>query len=135
VCNIKHEAPALPASIKSEATEQAYKAMSVVSDIAQSQRVNNRKHATSSSIFSANTENQSSNNSRPSTATSKTASNIFGGGAFADDAAKSRPVSSAGARPALNLSGPALPAGCGGGGMASARATSQAALRGNGSLW
>jgi len=130
VCNIQQEAPKLPVTVKSEATEKAYKAMNAASDMAQSQRMNNRRQNTASSIFS-NGENVDANQSRPSTAASKTASNIFGGGAFADDAVKSRAPRPA---PALNVSAPTVAAG-GGGGMASARASAQAALRGSGGLW
>lgn len=132
VCHIVHEAPSLPTSVKSEATAQAYKAMNANSDVSQTQRTTNRMHQNSSSIFSGNSENFGGNLSRPTTASSnKTTSNIFGGGTFAEDAGK-RPASAAGLRPALNMS--SVPAG-GGGGMDSARASSQAALRGNGGLW
>lgn len=135
VVNIKQEAPSLPASNKNEATQQAYNAMNAASDAGAEGRANNRKHQTSSSIFSSNTENVGCNISRPTTASyNKNASSVFGGGAFADDAAKSRPTSAARPAPALNVSGPAFAAG-GGGGMASARASAQAALRGNGGLW
>mmetsp|Transcript_50681 Transcript_50681/g.74309 ORF Transcript_50681/g.74309 Transcript_50681/m.74309 type:complete len:317 (-) Transcript_50681:302-1252(-) len=134
VCHIKYEAPSLPASIMSEATAQAYKAMNASSDVSQTQRTTNRMHQNSSSIFSGNSENVGGNFVRPTTASSiKTAGNIFAGGAFANDASSSRPATSAASRPALNLS--SMAAGSGGGGMASARASSQAALRGNGGLW
>jgi hypothetical protein len=135
VVNIKQEAPSLPASTKNEATQQAYNAMNAASDAGATGRANNRKHQNSSNIFSANSENVGGNISRPATASyNKNASSIFGGGAFADDAAKSRPTSAALPTPSLNVSGPAFSAG-GGGGMASARASAQAALRGNGGLW
>lgn len=131
VCNIQQEAPTLPVTVKSAATEKAYQAMNAASDMAQSQRINNRRQNNASTIFS-NGENLDVNHSRPSTASSKTASNIFRGGAFADDAAKcgGRGIS----RPALNVSAPTVSAG-GGGDLPSARAHAQAALRGNGGLW
>jgi len=128
----KQEAATLPPSVKSEAEAKVYQAMTSSSDVSQVQRANNRKHMHASSIFSSDPENVSSNLSRPTTASSnKTASSIFSGGAFADDAAKSTQSS----RPALNVSGATLAAGAGGGGLPSARASAQAALRGNGGLW
>ena len=133
VCNIKQEPSNLPASVKSEAEMKAYAAMTSNSDASQAQRANNSKRMQASSVFSADSENVSSNLSRPTTASSnKTASSIFSGGAFAEDAAKTANR----ARPALNLSGPVSAAGSGaGGGFPSARASAQAALRGNGGLW
>lgn len=129
----KQEAATLPPSLKSAAEAKAYQAMNSSSDVSQAQRANNRKHMQASNIFSSDPENISSNLSRPTTASSnKTASSIFSGGAFADDAAKSTTSN----RPALNVSGPSLAAGAGGGGgLPSARASAQAALRGNGGLW
>jgi hypothetical protein len=134
VCNIKHEAKTLPSSTINESTAKTYKAMNDQTDVSQMERANNRRHNNTSTIFNSNSENMGGNISRPTTASSqKTASNIFGGGAFADDAAKSRPTSAASRRP-INIS-QAVAAGSGGGGLASARDTAQAALRGSGSLW
>ena len=79
------------------------------------------------------TENASGNVPRPTTASAatKNASNIFGGGAFADDAARSRSAASSRA-PTANV---ARAAAGGGGPMPSARAMAQAQQRGSGSLW
>lgn len=152
VCNIQQERIAVPASIKSEATAQAYNAMNAISDASQSQRHQNRNAMNSSSIFSSNSENVGGNMMRPGTASSSKptttttgGNNIFGGGAFAADAAKlrtadihSRPTSacskssSFGVVPRVNIT--AASAG-GEGGMLSARDRTQAALRGSGGLW
>jgi hypothetical protein len=65
VCNIQQERIAVPASIKSEATAQAYNAMNAISDASQSQRHQNRNAMNSSSIFSSNSENVGGNMMRP----------------------------------------------------------------------
>mmetsp|Transcript_5110 Transcript_5110/g.18348 ORF Transcript_5110/g.18348 Transcript_5110/m.18348 type:complete len:309 (+) Transcript_5110:215-1141(+) len=126
VMNIKAEKPQAPQKQQTAAEIKLNAELNALSQGSENQRRMNATKQHNSSIFSS--DGDSKPLSRPATSGGRSSNNIFSGGAYAEDAAKTR---------TLTRDVPAISTACmtGGGGMESARARRDQALRGSGSLW
>uniref|UniRef100_A0A7S0EC16 Uncharacterized protein n=1 Tax=Hanusia phi TaxID=3032 RepID=A0A7S0EC16_9CRYP len=126
VMNIKADKPQPPQKQQSAAEIKFNAELNALSQGSENQRRMNATKQHNSSIFAS--DGDSKPLSRPATSGGRVSSNIFSGGAYAEDAAKTRTVT----RDVPTLATSCVSAG---GGMESARARRDQALRGSGSLW
>mmetsp|Transcript_34877 Transcript_34877/g.54514 ORF Transcript_34877/g.54514 Transcript_34877/m.54514 type:complete len:309 (+) Transcript_34877:182-1108(+) len=122
--NIKNDSVKVTPSVKTAAEEKTYAAYNAASEDSENNRHAYHSRNTSSTVFSSGPIQDTSGGRVHFT---KSNNNIFGGGAFADDAQRNNmPKPRASAAPVMNTAMER---------PASARAMRDAQLRGSGSLW